>query len=105
MNLWWEIIRKELIFYTSLSATKIANLFFFYKCYIWSFEMCCRRVVQIIDCCKYLAKQNPNCDLRSMVTLLTKIQVSSSISVRAKEILAKAIDEGISLFKVFFKVM
>jgi len=40
-----------------------------------------------------------------MVTLLTKIQVSSSISVRAKEILAKAIDEGISLFKVFFKVM
>lgn len=55
------------------------------------------RVVQIIDCCKYLAKQNPNCDLRSMVTLLTKIRVSSSISIRAKEILAKAIDEGLTV--------
>lgn len=59
------------------------------------------RMLQIIDCCKYLSKQNPNCDLHSMVTLLTKTRVSSSnISFRTKELISKANEEGLRMHTV-----
>ena len=59
-----------------------------------------RRFIQIVDCCKYLANQTPNCDIRSMVCLLTKVSINSSdVSIRTKEVISLSLKEGKASYK------
>jgi len=70
----------------------------------------CSRLAQICDCCRWFGQQHHQDDeesscqsndassLRSMVCLLTSHHINSSdITIRTKEVIAAAIQQGLSL--------
>ncbi len=71
--------------------------FTFEVSFAWLFiSVClCRRVVQIVDCCRYLGQQSAECDTKGLVSILTNCSPADpKLSLRVKQTLQTAQQEG-----------
>ena len=54
-----------------------------------------RRIVQIIDCCKYLGQQSSECETKGLVSILSNLNANDpKLSLRVKQTLQSAQQEG-----------